>query len=194
MANYIVLESEFRDRFEYPNPAQFIVKASQLTGWFRTARTVRAHPQMPLTKPLGFVSSVDVIHVITPYNANLVTSAQLFMDIHSVSTMNDRYLVNAIEGRHRDARFVLILDKIQFDENGDPNRILWKSGMEQVLRIKYDAELFFRLFTKEDVTVAIADTSPPDAPDPAMQIFVLLAITPYSRDGDYDNHLLEYSS
>ena len=66
--------------------------------------------------------------------------------------------------------------------------------MEQVLRFKRDDELFFRLSLKTGVLLPIVDATVPDAPDETKQIFTLLDVTPYSRDGDYDNHLLDYKT
>ncbi len=202
MANYFAVESIRRNRDEYPNPAEFIVEASQTQGWFRRSRTVRAVSQNPQTMSLDFVSAIEVKQVITPYKipdpppdppvgAPSTPYSYLYLDIHS-PTYNDQYIINTMGGANRDARFLLVRDKVIFDRKGKPVWILWTSPMEQVLRFKRDDPLVFRLFTPDGVTLSLIDDGP--VPKESAQIMALLAVTPYSRDGDYDNHLLQYLS
>nr|QBK87046.1 MAG: uncharacterized protein LCMAC103_03900 [Marseillevirus LCMAC103] len=193
MSNFVSLVSTHRDREQYANPAEYTVKAGQVATWFRSARRVRAHPQNPATQSLDFVSTVNVKHVITPWCEAFSGIPQLYMDFHSDNS-NDMYLVGTIDGRNRDARFVLVQFKIQTDHNGAPQWIHWKCEMEQTLRYKRDGEASLRLFTEDGVTLPIVDAAPPLPADPTKQTFVLFEITPYSRDGDYDNHLLTYLS
>ena len=200
MSNYFAIESIRRNRDEFPNPAEFTVEASQTQGWFRSARQVRALGQNPQTMSLDFVSAIEVKQVITPFhipdpppNPPSPTPSNpysyLYLDIHS-PTYNDQYLINTISGVNRDARFLLIRDKIIFDNSGKPTWILWNSPMEQVLRFKRNDPLVFRLFTPDGITLPLIDKG--SEPDKKVQIVALLGVTPYSRDGNYDNHLLQY--
>ena len=202
MANYFSIESVRRNRDEFPNPAEFTVEASQTQGWFKSARQVRAVGQNPQTMSLDFVSAIEVKQVITPYffpdppddplvPSPLLPYAYLYLDIHS-PTYNDQYLINTISGANRDARFLLIRDKVVFNNAGKPIWILWTSPMEQVLRFKRNDPLVFRLFTPDGITIPLIDDKP--EPDESVQIMTLLGVTPYSRDGSYDNHLLQYLS
>ena len=202
MSNYFVLESQLRNKAEYPNPAEFEVEPAQTRGWFREPRRVRALSQNPQTMSLDFVSAIEVKHVVTPYhitdppgNPPVVPPVDpipyLYLDLHSRS-YNDQYLINTIGGSNRDARFLLIRDKIFYDDVGRPVWVLWTSAMEQVLRFKRDDPLFFRLYTADGKTLPIVDSE--GTPDPKKQIMTLFGVTPYSRDGDYDNHLLDYLS
>ena len=198
MSNYFSIESIRRNRDEFPNPAEFTVEASQTQGWFRRSRTIRAVGQNPQTMSLDFVSAIEVKQVITPYKipdpppptpTSTTPYSYLYLDIHS-PTYNDQYLISTISGFNRDARFLLIRDKIIFNSVGLPVWILWNSPMEQVLRFKRNDPLVFRLFTPDGITLPLVDNKP--APDEAVQIMALLGVTPYSRDGNYDNHLLQY--
>ena len=202
MSNYFAIESIRRNRDEFPNPPEFTVEAAQTSGWFSSARTVRAVGQNPQTMSLDFVSAIEVKQVITPYKipnpgpnppigATTPPYAYLFLDIHS-PTYNDQYLINTIGGVNRDARFFLVRDKVIFDSKGKPIWILWNSLMEQVLRFKRNDPLVFRLFTPDGVTLPLIDNGP--LPNKSAQVVALLGVTPYSRDGDYDNHLLQYLS
>lgn len=191
MSNFIALDSTYRDRTLYPLPTEYTVRAQQLEGWFRSARAVRPHPQNPGTQPLDFVSVVEVKHLVTPWSAEIVVLPQLFLDIHSQG-INDQYLVNMINGRNRDTRFVLVQDKTLVDQNGDPMWIVWKAHMQQTMRFKRDDELVFRLFTESGVTLQIVDLLPPDDPDPSLQVSALFEVTPFRRDGDYSNHDQSY--
>ena len=202
MSNYFAIESIRRNRDEFPNPAEFTVEASQTQGWFRSARQVRALGQNPQTMSLDFVSAIEVKQVITPFhipdpppNPPSPTPSNpysyLYLDIHS-PTYNDQYLINTISGANRDARFILIRDKIIYNSAGKPTWILWTSPMEQVLRFKRNDPLVFRLFTPNGTTLPLIDNKP--EPNESVQIMALLGVTPYSRDGNYDNHLLQYLS
>ena len=202
MSNYFAIESIRRNRDEFPNPAEFTVEASQTQGWFRSARQVRALGQNPQTMSLDFVSAIEVKQVITPFhipdpppNPPSPTPSNpysyLYLDIHS-PTYNDQYLINTISGANRDARFILIRDKIIYNSAGKPTWILWTSPMEQVLRFKRNDPLVFRLFTPNGITLPLIDNKP--EPNESAQIMALLGVTPYSRDGNYDNHLLQYLS
>lgn len=204
MSNYFVVESRLRNRAEYPNPAEFTVEPAQTSGWFRQSRRVRAVSQNPQSMTLDFVSAVEIIHVVTPYVLPdppgdpptlppVDPIAYLFLDIHS-ATYNDQYLVNTIAGTNRDARFVLVRDKVLFDKTGAPIWILWTSQMEQVLRFKRDDALVLRLYTPDGKTLPLVDNPIKDPLDPRVQVMTLFGVTPYARDGDYDNHLLEYLS
>ena len=202
MSNYFSIESIRRNRDEFPNPAEFTVEASQTQGWFRRSRTVRSVSQNPQTMSLDFASAIEVKQVITPYKipdpgpkppvgAAATPYSYLYLDIHS-PTYNDQYLINTMGGANRDARFLLVRDKVIFGKKGEPVWILWTSPMEQVLRFKRDDPLVFRLFTPDGITLPLIDNGP--VPKKSVQIVALLGVTPYSRDGDYDNHLLQYLS
>ena len=202
MSNFFAIESIRRNRDEFPNPAEFTVEASQTQGWFRRSRTVRSVSQNPQTMSLDFASAIEVKQVITPYKipdpgpkppvgASATPYSYLYLDIHS-PTYNDQYLINTMGGANRDARFLLVRDKVIFDKKGEPVWILWTSPMEQVLRFKRDDPLVFRLFTPDGITLPLIDNGP--IPKKSVQIMALLGVTPYSRDGDYDNHLLQYLS
>ena len=202
MSNYFAIESIRRNRDEFPNPAEFTVEASQTRGWFKSARQVRAIGQNPQTMSLDFVSAIEVKQVITPFHipdpppdppspTPINPYSYLYLDIHS-PTYNDQYLINTISGANRDARFILIRDKIIYNSAGKPTWILWTSPMEQVLRFKRNDPLVFRLFTPNGITLPLIDNKP--EPNESVQIMALLGVTPYSRDGNYDNHLLQYLS
>lgn len=199
MTNYFALESIHRDRLQHANPAQFTVEASQSRGWFRMARSGRAVGQNPQTMSLDFASSIEVRQVITPFSIPSPPSgappvdplSYLYLDVHSFS-YNDQYLISTISSTNRDARFMLVRDKVLFNEIGDPVWILWSCPMEQVLRFKRDDPLVLRLFLPDGRTLPLIDSLPENPPDPKVQIVVLLSVTPYARDGDFDNQLLDY--
>ena len=184
MANYFAIESIRRNRDDFPNPAEFTVEASQTQGWFKSARQVRAVGQNPQTMSLDFASAIEVKHLITPYflpdppphpvvPTPLLPYSYLYLDIHS-PTYNDQYLINTISGANRDARFLLVRDKVVFDKAGKPVWILWTCSMEQVLRFKRNDPLVFRLFTPDGITLPLVDDKP--EPDEAVQIMALLGI------------------
>lgn len=193
MSTFLFADSSLRDREQFPNPAEYTIKKEQINGWFKHARTVRAHPSNPSSKPLEFATSIEIIQLITPYDDSFITIPTIMVDLHS-QTYNDQYLISTIDGTNRDARFTLTFDKIQANGDGDPVWIYWKPVIgEQVTRFKRDEPIHFRVFTRDGNTLPITDTVPPVPLDPFAQTIATFQISPYIRDDDYDNHLVDTS-
>ncbi|MDB4769404.1 hypothetical protein OAG24_00415 [bacterium] len=190
MSTYFHLDSLFRDRETWPNPASYEVKPDQVATWFRQARSVRAHPQNPSTSPLEFVSSINLHHLIIPYDASFVGLPVLYVEFRS-KKYNDIHLVHSIEGNKADVQYVCVLEKIQNDSAGDPMWIHFRSTMEQVMRFRRGDEIIFKVTTRDGSVLPNVDTLVPIAADPNKQILATFDVIPYIRDGDYDNHMKE---
>jgi hypothetical protein len=193
MASFINLDSIWRDREMYPNPSDYQLTPSQVESWFRSARTIRAFPTNPNTQPLDFSMSVNIKHLILPYDDRIVNLPIIFMDFHS-RRYNDIHLIQTINGRHPDARFICIPHKVQNDTNGNPLWIHYNCNMEQVMRFKRDDMMTFKLTTRDGSTLPNFDDLVPDPPDPTKQTIVTFEVTPYLRDGDYgagDNAMIQ---
>lgn len=194
MSTFLFIDSGLRDREQFKNPAEFTIKKEQISGWFRAARTVRAHPANAPAKPLEFATSIHIKKMITPYTDDLANLPVIFVDLHSQS-YNDSYLISTLEGTNRDARFTLELHKIQNDSAGDPLWIHWKPVIdEQVTRFKRDEPVFFRVFTRNGTTLPLTDAEPPQPADPFSQVIAEFEITPYIRDDDYQENLVDTST
>ena len=137
--------------------------------------------------------------VITPANyanvtalnddaALLTTFPRLYLDIHS-ELYKDIRRVNSINGSISDAKFALIHDKVQYDENLTPIWILYRSHGEQVMRFKRNSPLKIRFFSRDGNTLTFFDEADLTVPtNPYKQTIITVLETPYIRDAVYSNH------
>ena len=190
MSTFIDLDSIFRDREVYPNEASYEVSENQVETWFKSSRSVRAHPQNPNTQPLEFATSIKIHYLATPYTEELADVPRLYVNFRSI-LYKDIHLIHAIDGRQPDAKFICSFEKIQNDSNGDPLWIHWKCSMEQVMRFRRGEPIFFEITTRSGTVIPQQDTDVPDDPDPTKQTLCTFETLPYIRDGDYDNHLVD---
>lgn len=184
MASFIDLDSIWRDREMFPNPCNYQLTPTQVESWFRSARTIRAFPANPSTQPLDFSMSVNIKHLILPYDDTIVGLPRVYVDFHS-RRYNDIHLIQTIGGRHPEARFICVPHKIQNDAAGIPLWIHYSCNMEQVMRFKRDDIMIFQITTRDGSTLPNFDTLPPVAADPDKQSMVVFEVTPYARDSDY---------
>lgn len=190
MANYIHIDSSYRDKEEYPNENNFQLTAKQVQGWNKYARSVRPFPQNPSLQPLDFASSLKIVSIITPYSEFIAQQPYLFLcfgNIQSGVGYSDISLVSTINNHHNDIRFVLFQRKIQKDDSGQKIWIHWTSEMEQVTRFRRDVEMIMTLKTRFGVVLPSLDTDPYQT-DISKQVSCTVEITPYLRDASYDNH------
>lgn len=190
MASFIDLDSIFRDREVWPNPADYTLSESQVDTWYKEARSVRAYPQNPNIQPLEFATTLNITYLTIPYTEELASIPRVYIDIHS-REYKDIHLISAINGKQPDAKFICSFDKIQFDNNFVPTWIHYKCDMEQTMRFRRGDPITFKVMTRNGNVLPNGDTLVPDVADPNKQILCTLAVTPYIRDGDYDNHLVE---
>lgn len=189
MATFIDLDSIWRDRDTYPNACDYEVLPEQIKTWFRQAREVRAYPQNTNTRPQEFVTTVNIALLTLPFNEQLSILPRIYVDFHC-RRYDDRYLISTIGGRQPEARFICILDRIQFDiDNITPLWIHYKSPMEQTLRFLRDDPVVFRITDRNGTVLPFfIDDDPTQPADPTQQSMVTFTITPYIRDSTYDNH------
>ena len=193
MASFVDLDSIWRDREMFPNPCDYQLTPSQVDSWFRSARTVRAFPANPSTQPLDFSMSVNIKHLILPYEDSIVGLPRIYVDFHS-RRYNDIHLIQTIDGKHPDARFICIPQKVQDDAAGNHLWIHYACTMEQIMRFKRDDIIIFQLTTRDGSILPNFDTLVPNPPDPNKQSLIVFEITPYLRDSSYgagDNALVQ---
>lgn len=185
MSNFVDLDSYFRDRVLYPNPCNYQVTPEQVKTWFFNARTVRASTQNPVMRPLNFVSTVN-LHVLTlPYDDRLMSLPRLYVDFHSVR-YNDRHLISTIDGVNPEARFICLLDRVQYDATNAPIWIHYRCFMQQTLRIDMGGLVQFTITTRDgNILDIFIDQNSDQSPDPKKQVIVTFEVTPYLRDADY---------
>lgn len=212
MSTQIHVDSTWRNRNEYPNPAEFIISIDMINSWRtvdRTVQPVRPHNKMQATNMLHTVKLLNLT-IPNVAVANTITNATLqgskfvttttiavmdapfiYVSLHSADMVNDSRLVNTLEGGRnsynrtlKDAVFVAYYDKTQ------NNWIQYKTNMLQSYRLDTTKELKFRLFDNTGQTLQLTDTSPPTYPNGAVQVNAVFEVTPYIRDDRYENHVV----
>lgn len=185
MSSYIDLDSTVRDFETYPNPAEYRLSPDKLIGWSSFSRRVRSIAPNPSTQPLNFATSVSLLNIIVPFDEDFVTIPRLYVDFRTSSTLGSSNLISQIDGRNPDAIFVCVFERIQNNSISDPIWIHYRClNNEQVMHIKKNHEVNFRVFTSDGNTLPIVDTDPPD---PFKQVYATFSLKPYVIDGDYDN-------
>ena len=135
----------------------------------------------------------DYVSVTTANNdaIQLLTFPRIYADIHSIR-YNDPRCLRTIGGILADAKWVLCIDKIQYDDNLQPRWIHYRSHGEQVMRFKRDDPLFIRFMTRDGTTIPFftePDLTIPTNPD--KQTLLTIDNTPYLRDAIFANHMVE---
>lgn len=73
MANFIDLNSLFRDYLTYPNPCKYTVTDTQVSSWVRAPRTITANSNTPNRKVIEFNQSVKLAKFMMPYTTATYT-------------------------------------------------------------------------------------------------------------------------
>lgn len=203
MSTHFHIDSTWRDNTVFTNPAEFNIPVEVSNDWVvrnRTVLPVRPHhgERMPnmvhnvkllnLTIPYDFGGSVGTSFLDShPFVYVAFQSTTMYKDAKLINTLNNRYIENPTTSRVslKDAVFVAYCDKLQTTGNGI-SWIQYKCNMTQTYRINLKDSLSFRVFTNDGITLDITDTSP--AIDSTKQVNALFEVTPFVRDGEFDNH------
>jgi hypothetical protein len=119
---------------------------------------------------------------------SLVHFPRLYVDLHS-NEYPDIHMINTIDGIHKDARFIAVMEKIQYGDHGQPLWIHYKSAMEQVMRFMRKDTITFVITTRGGIILDFfSDLDIEQLADPNKQCLATFVVTPYIRDGDYSNH------
>jgi len=190
MSTFIDLDSMWRRRDIYPNENKYQLEPKQVDTWFRSARSVRAHPQNPNIQPLEFATTVNIRLLTLPYSENVAELPRIYVNFYS-RLYKDIHLINAIDGKQPTAKFICLFHRIQNDRNGNPLWIHYQCNMEQTMRFKRSDTIAFELTTRDGTTLPQLD-NPSDQPaDPTKQTLCTFELTPFIRDGDYNNAMVE---
>lgn len=190
MSTFYLLDSIFRDRITYPNPADFTVPASITNAWKTNTRTVQAVKSYCEKPVLNFVFNVTLLNLTLPVDFTTTAYGSnppfLFVEFRNTSGYTDKNLININTTESlKDAVFVVYQDKTIGDQ--------WvyfacKNSMTQTYRIDPKGEMKFRVFDDFGETVQITDTIPPVPPDPLAQVSALFQMSPYVRDDTRESH------
>lgn len=160
MSNPMELDSYFRDRTNYPNPCEYKLNASEVSGWFRKSRTVRATAQNPANSPLDFIKTVNVNSLTLPYpRVELYTPIATIVTTIGNPVANTLYATNTfVNGNTIQVRFPqsgLTYGIVYYVINATPNDFqvsLTPGGAAVVLTAETLISLPVYLVTPEIVT------------------------------------------
>lgn len=188
MSSFIDLDSIWRDREIFPNENKYELTADQIKTWIKHPRTVRAFPQDPATQPLEFATTINIKYLTLPYTPVLSSIPRIYVNFTS-KKYKDTRLIKTIGGRLPESKFICQFDKVQTDSGGNPVWLHYKCNMEQTMRFDRDDIILFELTSRNGNTLPSNDNPPDQDPNPDVQTLVTFEVTPYIRDGDYDNHM-----
>lgn len=238
MSTFIELDSKFRNRECFSNPAEYRVDACQTAGWSNLIRDVQCVRPcskkeacnllfcvklLKLAIPTRIVDTAgDTVSIIAedPFN-NAVTRDVNCLYVHfSTSRYTDSNLIRTINNEHRDATFVAVpMRTFVGAPDGGGNSVEWtfyESHMLQCIRLEDKKPVItFRVFTNQlqafdgpfaaitggvpipgftqssnSVRIYDDNLATTVLPNPRLQIRALFELTPYVRDGSYENHLV----
>ncbi len=203
MSTHFHVDSTWRDRTTFPNPAEFIIPVEVANDWITTNRTVQAVRPHNKAQVTNIVHTIKLLNITIPFDFGGEVGTS-FIDNHpfiyvafqSTSMYKDMKLINTLNsGRNagnkvslKDAVFVAYCDKTQ--GGATSSWIQYKCNMFQTYRINLKDALTFRIFTNDGKTLGIVDTVPPESIDTAKQVNALFEVTPYVREDRYDNHFV----
>jgi hypothetical protein len=186
MASFLDLDSTFRDREQYINPAQYVIPPDKSEVWFSQARMTSEVGSLSPVLPLDFVTNIKLLILTIPYDTSSTAIYPIvYVDMHGLF-YNDSRLISAIDGHHASDKFVCYFHQIVNNSSGDPTWIQYKCNMTQAMRFKRNDSVVFRISDNLGQTLSITDTLPPSGPNPLMQTFATFSITPYLKDFRYN--------
>lgn len=200
MASYIDLDSYHRNTSFYPNSSSYTVTAEQMATWPRAPRQVTAHTARPGSSAVEFTDSLQCKTMILPFSAiTYVDKAGVTQNTHTADLQrvylnirnemyDDKQLIYSIDNNVPRAKFVLTQIGIQYDNTTAPAWVKFSCNMDQVMRFSRNSPLIVEIMQEDGFTITIPDGGLPGSPTRSLQTYILMEITPYFRDSDYDNH------
>lgn len=168
MALHFDLDSAFRDRFSYPNAADYQIGGDEIASWFLGSKQMNIMGGVPFR--------VRVSHVTLPYSPTVDVEPQLYLQF---STTNGVNKLLTIDGKHAAAQFVLIPSHPQRDtQTGAPLWLHYQSMTDQDLVLSRGTYYVVRI-TRRDGSVLTEYIEPasslPLPPDMSRQTIVALS-------------------
>jgi hypothetical protein len=202
MSTFFHVDSTWRDRTEFANPAFFITPLEVTKDFVTSDRTVVAvkqHNEMLIT---NMSHSIRLHQLVLPYNMG-GTIGTTFSDItpfvyvsfRNVSGMmySDKKLINTLNNGVNYDTGVSLKDAVfvAYFEKNQGNFSYYKCHMLQTYRMDLRNAFAFRVFTNTGKTIPImTDTTPPTPLNPLAQVNALFEVVPYAREERYDNHFV----
>jgi hypothetical protein len=121
----------------------------------------------------------------------LITFPRIYLDVHT-HRYNDPRCIRTIGGVLADAKFILVMDKVQYTDDLQPIWLHYRSHGEQVVRFKRDDPVTLRFMTRDGTTIPFfVETDLAIPTNPYKQTMISINNTPYLRDAIYSNHQVD---
>jgi hypothetical protein len=146
-----------------------------------------------LALEVAVITPTDYSAVMANLNAalELLKYPRIYLDIHS-HTYNDTRFIRTIGGVLANARFILVIDKVHYDDNLMPIWIHYRPSREQVMRFKKNDTIVIKFMSRGGTTIPFFDESDLSLPlDPEKQSVLSFDVIPYLNDARFGNHMTE---
>jgi hypothetical protein len=178
------------------NSIYYVVNSAGST--FQLSLTSGGVPITTLTQvsPLGFelyVMSQQSIDALERAKS-LTFYPNIYLRVQS-SAYKDKNLVQTIKGKLPEIQFVLVLERYQFSDTGEPVWLQYKSAtQDQVYRFKYKDEVNIQFFSRNGEVITFFDdpgTKSGDPANPYKQTLITFSVLPYIKDGHFANQAVD---
>jgi hypothetical protein len=94
----------------------------------------------------------------------------------------------SIDSYHRNDKFVMTLDTVQYDEDGQGLWMHYKAYLGQIIRFQMGNPVRIRISDRRGVPISVYDDDPDSTtyPDPLKQTLLTLSALPYIQDNDFN--------
>ena len=177
---YVVdLDSLWRDRVTFPNPANYTVDPTNITSWLKhTQRSICVEPCKPAP---SYLSCIRLTSLILPYDPIVANAAKLYVDYHSVGK-NPIQSISTIGNHLGEAKFVVTYQKTQYSSTGEPIWLHYCPVNTQMMEYSRDMPVHFAVYSRDgEVLTNYIDPDPTLPADPARQILATFEITPHFK-------------
>ncbi len=182
----------FTDINIYPNIDYYVVATPDAYTFTISTQLGGTTVVFPIHTTIGISLSVLPIASFSVIKDKLFEAVQLlsfpriYLDVHCLH-QNDPRAIRTIGGILSDAKYVLVQDKILLDKSLTPIWITYVTQGDQIMRFKRDEILNITFLTRSGVIIDFFDEKDLTiVTNPMVQSLITLRVTPYDRDGHYN--------
>lgn len=183
---YVVdLDSVWRDRVTYPNPADYVVDVANISSWLKhTQRSICVEPCKPAP---SYLSCIRLTSLILPYDPDVANAPKLYVNYQSVNKPVFQ-AISTIGNHLGDAKFVVTYSKTQYNSDGEATWLHYCPVNTQMMEYSRDMPLKFSVMSRDgNVLPQYIDVDPTLPVDPARQILATFEITPHFKKQSFDD-------
>ena len=173
MTTYIWIDSRQRDIVAYPNPNNFSVTNEQTNDWYINPRTIDLVSSPLEYQKDEFLCSTYLDDIWILYPLLIPISPFIFIELYNPLN-NDSNLIYNMQG----------LKNLKYEATSKHNIVgqwvNYKCITKQVTRIKRRGTFVVKIFDNTGNTLLELEV-----------VNIILSITPYFNDGDYENSLTQ---